>query len=63
VASFIQLSSGNWRVQVRRKGRYLAQTFRRKKDAESWALETERSIDLGREPRAKSALKVKTSVT
>ncbi len=47
-------------MQVRRKGRYLAQTFRRKKDAESWALEAERSIDRGREPRAKLILKVKT---
>ena len=29
MASFIQLSSGNWRVPVRRKGRYLAATSTR----------------------------------
>jgi hypothetical protein len=36
MASFRQLPSGNWRVQVRQKGRYAAESFRRKKDAESW---------------------------
>jgi hypothetical protein len=39
VASFTQLQSGNWRVQVRRKTRYVAETFRRRKDGEEWALE------------------------
>jgi helicase len=34
VASFTQLSSGNWRVQVRRKNRYVSETFRRRKDGE-----------------------------
>jgi hypothetical protein len=37
VATFTQLASGNWRVQVRRKTRYVAETFRRRKDGEeSW---------------------------
>ncbi len=45
VATFTQLASGNWRVQVRRKTRYVAETFRRRKDGEEWALETERNID------------------
>ena len=44
VATFTQLASGNWRVQVRRKTRYVAETFRRRKD-EEWALEMERNID------------------
>jgi len=35
MATFTQLSSGNWRCQVRRRGRYAAETFRRKKDADS----------------------------
>jgi hypothetical protein len=35
-------ASGNWRVQVRRKTRYVAETFRRRKDGEEWA---ERNID------------------
>ncbi|KYG20549.1 hypothetical protein SE92_09940 [Bradyrhizobium sp. AT1] len=34
VATFIQLPSGNWRVQVRRKNRYVSETFRRRKDGE-----------------------------
>ena len=37
MATFTQLASGNWRVQVRRKTRYVAETFRRRKDGEeSW---------------------------
>lgn len=34
MATFTQLVSGNWRVQVRRKTRYVAETFRRRKDGE-----------------------------
>jgi len=45
VATFTQLGSGNWRVQVRRKTRYVAETFRRRKDGEEWALEMDRNID------------------
>jgi hypothetical protein len=45
VATFTQLASGNWRVQVRRKTRYVVETFRRRKDGEEWALEMERNID------------------
>jgi hypothetical protein len=45
VATFTQLASGNWRVQVRRKTRYVAETFRRRKDGEEWALDMERNID------------------
>jgi hypothetical protein len=37
VATFTQLISGNWRVQVRRKTRYVVETFRRRKDGEEWA--------------------------
>lgn len=53
MATFTQLSSGNWRCQVRRRGRYAAETFRRKKDADSWALEIERRFDRGEELVAK----------
>jgi len=45
VATFTPLASGNWRVQVRRKTRYVAETFRRCKDGEERALEMERNID------------------
>jgi integrase len=47
VATFTRLKSGSWRVQVRRKGKYVNNTFLRRKDAEEWALETERRIDRG----------------
>lgn len=49
MATFVQLPSGNWRAVVRRKARYVAETFRRKSDADSWALEMERRIDRGQE--------------
>jgi integrase len=52
MASLTRLGSGNWRVQVRRKGHYLADTFRRRKDAEEWALDVERRIDRGEAPSA-----------
>lgn len=61
MATFVQLPSGNWRVVVRRKSRYASETFRRKADAESWALDMERRIDRGQEvarlrPRSLSTL-------
>src|SRR4051812_22644783 len=54
MATFAQLSSGNWRVQVRRKGRYLNETFRRRKDGEEWALDIERRIDRGGTPTTRA---------
>lgn len=47
MATFKKLKSGNWRVQVRRKGQYVSNSFRRKSEADAWALETERRIDRG----------------
>jgi hypothetical protein len=37
MATVTKLGSGNWRVQVRRKGHYIADTFKRRKDAQEWA--------------------------
>jgi integrase len=54
LATIVRLKSGNWRVQVRRKGRYISETFKQRKDAEDWALDSERRIDRGEEPRASS---------
>lgn len=54
MATFLQLASGNWRVQVRRKGRYISGTFRRRKDADEWALDVERKIDRGETPNARA---------
>jgi integrase len=45
VATFSRLKSGSWRAQIRRKGKYVNETFRRRKDAEEWALDIERRID------------------
>jgi hypothetical protein len=60
VASFTQLSSGNWRVQVRRKNRYVAETFRRRKDGEEWALDMECNIDRSGSPKPRAAVRAKT---
>jgi integrase len=46
MATLIKLPSGNWRIQVRRKGQYATRTFRKKEDAETWGLAVEREIDL-----------------
>src|SRR5882724_6040866 len=54
------MASGNWRVQVRRKTRYVAETFRRRKDGEEWALEMERNIDRNGSARPRSARNVRT---
>lgn len=33
LATFAKLNSGSWRAQVRRKGKYVNETFLRRKDA------------------------------
>jgi len=60
MATFAQLSSGNWRAQIRRKGRYISNTFRRKSDAISWALEMERHADTGRSLSKQSPSRLRT---
>ena len=60
VASFTQLPSGSWRVQVRRKNRHVAETFRRRKDGEEWAPDIERNIDRCGSPRPRAAVRAKT---
>jgi hypothetical protein len=60
VATFTQLGSGNWRVQVRRKIRYVAETFRRRKDGEEWALEMERNIDRNGSSKPRMVRNVRT---
>jgi len=46
-ATFTRLKSGFRRIRIRRKGKYVNNTFLRVKDSEEWALETERRIDRG----------------
>jgi len=43
MATFTKLKSGSWRVQVRRKNEYVGNTFIRRRDAEEWAIDVERS--------------------
>lgn len=60
MATIRKLPSGNWRVQVRRKGRYIAETFRRHKEAEAWTLDMERRIDQGEVPSSRTRKKPTT---
>ena len=60
MATSTQLASGNWRVQVRRKTRYVAETFRRRKDGEEWALEMERNIDRNGSSKPRALRNVRT---
>jgi hypothetical protein len=50
MATIVKQKSGRCRVQVRRKGRYLSETFSLRKDAEAWARRVERDLDVGRKP-------------
>jgi hypothetical protein len=45
LATITRLKSGSWRAQVRRKGKYVNETFLRRKDAEEWSIDIERRID------------------
>ncbi|MBB5049062.1 integrase [Rhodopseudomonas rhenobacensis] len=45
MATITKLKSGSWSVQVRRKGKYVNETFLRRKDAEEWGIDIERRID------------------
>ena len=47
MASIFKLKSGAWRAQIRRKGQYASSTFRARADAERWARDIERRLDLG----------------
>jgi hypothetical protein len=60
LAAFAKLPSGSWRAVVRRKGRYISETFRRKGDAQGWALEAERQIDRGSTPEPSRSARLRT---
>lgn len=47
MATIKKLMSGNFRVQIRRRGQYASKTFLRRADAQSWALAAERRADRG----------------
>ncbi|MGH6997256.1 MAG: site-specific integrase, partial [Phenylobacterium sp.] len=60
MASIRKQKSGSWRVQVRRKGRALSESFIRYEDARNWAVEAERQIDRGETPQSSRVARVKT---
>lgn len=60
MATFTKLKSGSWRAQVRRKGKYVNESFLRRKDAEVWALEVERRIDRGEPSVARNSRDAKS---
>ncbi len=60
MAALTKLKSGSWRAQVRRKGRYVGETFRRHEDAKRWAIEAERQIDRGETPESSRISRIRT---
>jgi hypothetical protein len=52
MATFNKLPSGYWRAQVRRKGHHVSRTFRLKSEAEVWAIDAERAVQIGKSPDA-----------
>jgi hypothetical protein len=60
MASIRKQEAGTWRVQVRRKGRSVSETFVRHEDAKRWAVDAERQIDRGETPKVSRVGKLKT---
>ena len=60
MASIHKEKSGTWRVQVRRKGRCLSETFIRYDDAKKWGVNAERQIDRGETPTLSRVGKLQT---
>jgi integrase len=60
MASIQKQKSGAWRVQVRRKGRSVSETFVRYEDAKRWGVDAERQIDRGETPAPSRVGKLQT---
>ena len=60
MASIREQKSGAWRVQVRRKGRTLSETFVRYDDAKRWGTDAERQIDRSETPTLSRIAKART---
>ena len=60
MASIRKEKSGTWRVQVRRKGRSISETFIRHDDAKKWGIDAERQIDRGETPTLSRVGKLQT---
>lgn len=61
MATFVKLPSGSWRAVIRRKGRYISETFKLREDARRWATAQESAIDRGAAPK-KTYVANKTSL-
>jgi len=61
MATFVNLPSGAWRAIIRRKGRYISETFKLREDARRWATAQESAIDRGLAPM-KTYIASKTSL-
>lgn len=60
MATYSKRPSGTWRVQVRRKGRYISETFLKRDDARRWATEAEGRIDRGEVPTPSRSARLRT---
>jgi integrase len=60
MASIRKQKSGRWRVQVRRKGQAVSETFRRHEDAKTWGADAERQIERGQAVRASRIARLTT---
>lgn len=60
MATYSKLPSGTWRVQVRRKGRYISETFLKRDDARRWATEAEGRIDRSEVPTPSRSARLRT---
>jgi hypothetical protein len=58
----VKRPSGNWRTQVCRKGKYISNTFRRRVDADTRALKTQRTIDNGLDPKVVNPGSIQTFI-
>ena len=62
MATMFKTRQGHWRAQVRRKGKYVSNTFRLKTQAHEWLRDVEHLIDMGVSPRNNPGVKYVPSV-
>ena len=60
MAAFTKLKSGSWRVQVRRKSRYISETFLRRENARRWTTDAERQVDRDEAATASRTVRLNT---
>lgn len=60
MATIFKTRQGHWRAQIRRKGRYVSNTFRLKTQAHEWVRDVEHLIDIGGEPKKQTGHRAQT---